>query len=92
MTKQDLIEKIAKDTKLTKKEVEKVVNAMLETITACLSKAKPEPVILTGFGSFVVAKRKERKGRNPKTGEPLTIPAKKVPRFRPGKSLKAAVK
>jgi DNA-binding protein HU-beta len=88
MTKQDFIEAIAKKTKLSKNEVSEVVNTGIDVITQNISKG----VILTGFGTFSVSKRKARTGRNPKTGAALKIPAMKVPRFKAGKSLKQAVK
>jgi len=92
MTKQELVERVARQTKLPKKEVAEVINTTLEVITGALSKSRPEPVVLTGFGTFMVKKRKARTGRNPQTGETIKIPATKVPRFKPGKALREAVK
>jgi len=93
MTKQDLVEEVAKKTKLPKSEVSTVVNAVVDTITEVLSKKGGDnSVVLTGFGTFTVSKRKARTGRNPKTGETIKIAAKRVPRFKAGKSLKDAVK
>ena len=88
MTKQEFIEKIAKQTKLSKTEVAEVVNTGIEVVTSNIGKG----VVLTGFGTFSVSKRKAREGRNPKTGESIKIPAMKVPKFKAGKSLKDAVR
>lgn len=90
MTKQDLIEVLAKKTKCSKAQASQCLNVFLEEITKALSKG--EDVVLTGFGTFTVVKRKARVGRNPRTGEEIKIPATKVPKFRPGKALKAKVK
>jgi len=90
MTKQELIEAVAKKVGTSKAQVGEVLNALLEEIKKTLSKGKE--VTLTGFGTFKVVKRKARTGRNPKTGEEIKIPAQKVPRFKPGKALKEAVK
>lgn len=91
MNKQELIramaEKMPEGTTL--KTVEAAVNAFTEVVTETL--ANEGEVALTGFGSFKVSHRSERQGRNPKTGEPITIAAAKVPTFRPGKGLKDAV-
>ncbi|MCX7817194.1 MAG: HU family DNA-binding protein [Syntrophales bacterium] len=72
-----------------KKVAEAAVNCILDTITEALKKG--ESVTLVGFGTFKVAKRAARTGRNPQTGKPLKIKAKKVPKFVPGKNLKEAV-
>ncbi|HOA47617.1 MAG TPA: HU family DNA-binding protein [Candidatus Pacearchaeota archaeon] len=88
MKKQEFIEEVAKKTKLPKSEVAEVVNTGIEVVTKNISKG----VVLTGFGTFSVSKRKARNGRNPKTGETIKIPATKVPRFKAGKALKQAVK
>ncbi|HDD64615.1 MAG TPA: HU family DNA-binding protein [Firmicutes bacterium] len=89
MNKADLIEAVA-EVVGTKKEAAAAVDAMLDAIKKSLKKG--EPVTLVGFGTFKVAKRKARKGRNPQTGEEIKIPAKKVPVFKPGSELKKAVK
>lgn len=89
MTKADLIEKVAKDTKLTKKDSEKALNAVIGAISGAL--AKGDKVSLVGFGSFEVRKREARKGRNPQTGAEIKISARKVPVFRAGKALKDSV-
>ena|SRR5215831_4402753 len=85
MTKQQLIEKVAAKTELGKGEVEVAVDAVLELIAEALQ--SNERVDLRGFGSFVVKDRKERQGRNPRTGETLTIAAKRDASFKPGKEL-----
>jgi Bacterial nucleoid DNA-binding protein len=89
MTKADLIDKVAKDTKLTKKDSEQAIDAIVKAISGAL--AKGDKVTLVGFGSFDVRKRAARKGRNPQTGKEINIPAKKVPAFKAGKDLKEAV-
>ena len=90
MTKIDLVEALAKKTKCSKKCANDCLNVILAEITSYLSKGKN--VTLTGFGTFMVAHRKARTGRNPQTGETIKIAAKKVPRFKAGKQLKKAVK
>lgn len=90
MDKKQIIEAIAKKAGLSKKDATNAVVGLLDLIKSELSKGRQ--VSFIGFGSFIVAKRKAREGRNPKTGETIKIPAGKVPRFRPGKSLKDAVK
>ncbi|HGJ5865796.1 HU family DNA-binding protein [Arsenophonus nasoniae] len=89
MNKTELINQIADKTSLTKKDSEKVLNALIETVTETL-KAGDE-VQLVGFGSFQVKQRAAREGRNPKTGEALKIAASNVPSFKAGKTLKEAV-
>jgi len=88
MTKQDVVEAIAKKTKLPKSEVTEVLNTALDVITKNIKKG----VVLTGFGTFKVSKRKARTGRNPQTGATIKIPAMSVPRFKAGRTLKDAVK
>ena len=89
MTKADLIDKVADKTKLTKKDSDKVIDAVVKAITSSL--AKGDKVTLVGFGSFEVRKRAARKGRNPQPGKEISLPARKVPTFRAGKALKDAV-
>ena len=89
MNKGELINEVAKVVS-TKKEAKAAVNCVLSTITKVLK--KKQRVTLIGFGTFKVDKRKARKGRNPRTGEPIKIKAKKVPKFVPGKGLKDAIK
>lgn len=90
MTKAELIDAVAKKAGLTKKESAQAVDAIVESIAEALKKG--DKVTLVGFGTFSVTKRKPRKGRNPKTGEEIKIPATKSPKFTPGKALKEAVK
>lgn len=89
LTKEVLIGRIAEDTQLSKKDVTSVVNALLDNVTSLLSHG--EELRLTGFGTFHVRHRKESTARNPKTGEPIHVPACYVPVFRPGKTLKDSV-
>mgnify|MGYP001462351496 CR=1 FL=1 len=89
MNKTELIAKVAEATDMTKKEATQSVEAILSVITEALRSG--DKVQLIGFGNFEVRDRAARKGRNPQTGEEIEIPASKVPAFRPGKQLKAAV-
>lgn len=89
MNKNELIAEVADKTELSKKDAEAAVNAAIEAITASL--AREEKVQLVGFGSFEIKARAERMGRNPKTLEPVKIPASKAPVFKAGKALKDAV-
>lgn len=89
MNKAELINRVAEKTGLTKKDTEKAVNALVETIEQAL--ANGEKVSLVGFGTFEVRSRKARTGRNPQTGATIEIPASRVPAFRPGKALKERV-
>lgn len=89
MNKSELIDAIAESAGLTKAQSGKALDAAVEAITNAL-KAGDE-VTLVGFGSFYVADREERTGRNPRTGETIKIAAAKQPKFRAGKSLKDAV-
>jgi DNA-binding protein HU-beta len=90
MTKEELIEKVASGAGLSKADAARAISATIGSITSALKKG--QSVTLVGFGTFKVSKRKARKGRNPRTGEVITIKAAKVPRFSAGKSLKDAVK
>ena len=89
MNKADLVAEVAKVVG-SKRMADKAVSCVLDTITKALKKG--QGLTLVGFGSFGVAKRKARLGRNPQTGKEIKIPAKKVPKFSPGKALKSAVK
>jgi len=89
MNKGDLINEVSKVVK-TKKDAQAVVDCILSSITKALGKG--DAVSLIGFGTFKVAERKARKGRNPQTGEEIDIAAIKVPKFVAGKALKEAVK
>lgn len=88
MNKADLIDEVAKVVN-SKKEAKEAVECVLSTITGTLK--KQEAVTLIGFGTFKVDDRKARTGRNPRTGEPIEIKAKKVPKFVAGKALKDAI-
>lgn len=90
MTKAELIDKIASNASLTKTDAGKALDATLDSVKAALKKG--QKVTLVGFGTFSVSKRKARKGRNPRTGAEIKIPATKVPKFTSGKTLKDAVK
>ena len=89
MTKAEIVEKVAGEIKISKAAASKA----LSTITDCIAQAmkKDDRVTLVGFGTFSVAKRKARKGRNPRTGEAIKIAATKVPKFSAGSALKAFV-
>lgn len=89
MTKEALIEAVAKVCD-SKAQAARAVDAMIDAISQALAAGKK--VTLTGFGTFMVSQRAARTGRNPKTGETISIPAMKVPRFKAGKALKDAVK
>ena len=86
MTKAELIAEVAKKSEATKAETERALNAFIDVAKRTLK--KEGKLTLAGFGTFAVAKRKARKGRNPQTGEAIKIKAKKVVRFRAGKALK----
>jgi integration host factor subunit beta len=89
MTKADLVEKIAVQVELSKKDSEIVVNTVFRSIIDAL--ASGDKVELRGFGSFRTRDRRARIGRNPKTGDRVEVPEKKVPFFKPGKNLKKLV-
>ncbi len=89
MNKAELISKVAEKTQLTKKDSEKAVSAVLETIGAALGRG--DKVQLVGFGTFEIRERAARKGRNPQTGEEINIAAARVPVFKAGKTLRDAV-
>lgn len=90
MTKKDLIELVAKKANLTNKAAKDAVGAMLNGVRDSLKRG--EKVVITGFGTFSIRQREARPGRNPKTGERITIEARKAPGFTPGKTLKKAVR
>jgi DNA-binding protein HU-beta len=89
MNKQELIGSVADNTGLTKGDASKAVEAVFDTIGGALKKG--DEVRLVGFGTFSVSKRKASTGRNPRTGEPMTIKASTQPKFKAGKGLKDAV-
>lgn len=90
MNKGDLVGRIAKDASITKGQAEAAFNSLIGGVTAALKKG--QKVTIVGFGTFSVAKRKARTGRNPQTGAPIKIAARKVPKFAAGSDLKKAVK
>ncbi len=89
MNKAELVEEVSGEVGLSKRETQKVIDAIIETIGDTLGSG--EKVTLVGFGTFGVRQRKARRGRNPQTGATIQIPAKKVPKFVPGKTLKEKV-
>jgi DNA-binding protein HU-beta len=89
MNKAAIIEQMARETKLPKTACKNCLESFIKTIEASLKKNKS--VVLTGFGTFTVIKRKERTGINPATGAKMKIPARKVPKFKAGKKLKDLV-
>ena len=89
MNKRELIDEVSGKVGITKKGAGNVIDAIVETITNALNKG--EKVTLVGFGTFQVMERKARRGVNPQTRKSIQIPTKKVPKFRPGKSLREAV-
>ena len=90
MNKSELINAVAEKAALSKKDSESAVNAALDAITAAL--AEGDEIRLVGFGTFEVKERAARPGVNPRTKEPITIPASKSPVFKAGKPLKDAIK
>ncbi|MEG0804081.1 MAG: HU family DNA-binding protein [Pygmaiobacter sp.] len=89
MTKADLVAAVATEAQLTKKDADKAVSAVLDTITAALKDG--DKVALVGFGTFETRERPARTGRNPRTKEAIEIPATTAPAFKAGKALKDAV-
>ena len=89
MNKSELIDSIADSAGLTKTDVSRALDAFIGSVTEALSNG--DSVALVGFGTFSVKDRAERKGRNPQTGEEITIKAARIPSFKAGKSLKDAV-
>ena len=89
MNKTELIAAIADQANLSKKDAEKAVKALVDTVTEEM--VKGEKVQLVGFGTFEVSERAAREGRNPRSGETVTIAASKSPKFKAGKALKDAV-
>lgn len=90
MNKAGLVEQVANQTGLTRKASREAIDAIISAITDSL--VREEKVTLVGFGTFQVMERKARKGRNPQTGQTIQIPAKKVPKFKPGQGLREKVK
>ena len=89
MTKAELVEEVSRVSDLTKKHSEVIVDTVFESIIDALKRG--EKIELRGFGSFRLRSRKSRTGRNPKTGEKVEVPSKKIPYFKPGKELKELI-
>ena len=89
MNKSELVDQISEKSDLTKKDSEKALNAFIEAVTEAV--AKDDKVQLIGFGTFERRRREERADRDPRTGEPITIPASNSPAFKAGKAFKDAV-
>ncbi len=89
MTKAELVDDVARNSDLSKKDAEVIVQTVLDSIVESLKSG--EKVELRGFGSFRLRERASRQGRNPKTGEKVHVPAKRVPYFKPGKELKELI-
>lgn len=89
MNKGELVEAIAKEADISKAQAQAALDAFVKQVQRALKKG--QKVTLVGFGTFSTSKRSARTGRNPQTGKPIKIPAKKVAKFSPGKSLKSAI-
>lgn len=89
MTKAELVDEVARVVGLTKKQAETIVNIVFDSIVESLRAG--QKIELRGFGSFRLRSRKSRTGRNPKTGEKVEVPSKKIPYFKPGKELKELI-
>ena len=86
MTKADLVDEVSRATDLSRKDSEVIVEALFDSVVKALKNS--DKLEVRGFGSFRIRKRKSRQGRNPKTGEKVDVPEKKVPYFKPSKELK----
>ena len=86
MTKADLVDEVSAATELSRKDSEVIVEALFDSVVKALKNS--DKLEVRGFGSFRIRKRKARQGRNPKTGEKVDVPEKKVPYFKPSKELK----
>ncbi len=86
MTKADLVDEVSRATELSRKDSEVIVEALFDSVVRALKNS--DKLEVRGFGSFRIRKRKARQGRNPKTGEKVDVPEKKVPYFKPSKELK----
>lgn len=89
MTKAELVDEVSRAIQVTKKQAESIVNVVFDSIVESLRSG--EKIELRGFGSFRLRSRKSRTGRNPKTGEKVEVPSKKIPYFKPGKELKELI-
>lgn len=90
MTRADLVASMAAASGWTKASTDQALRALLASIRSSLKRG--QPVTLVGFGTFAVTRRKPRKGKNPRTGEPMNVVGGKAPRFRPSRELKRAVR
>ncbi len=90
MTKSDLIDKVAVEAKIPRAAAERALNSFTASITEVLKKG--DKMTLPGFGTFLVSNRSARKGRNPRTGQEIDIPAVRIPKFKAGKGLKDAIR
>ena len=90
MTKAELVAQMAETTGIARSTAEKALNGFISTVSQAL--AENQKVTLVGFGTFDIAARAQREGRNPRTGQPITIPSSKAVRFKAGNRLKDAVK
>jgi len=90
MNKAELISRIARDARISKVQASRAIRTITQEITGTLKKG--QRLTLVGFGTFATSRRKARTGRNPQTGKPLKIAARRVPRFVPGRALKQAVR
>ena len=86
MTKADLVEEVVRVARVSKKHAEIIVNTVFASIVSALR--REDKIELRGFGSFRVRRRRSRQGRNPKTGDRVDVPEKRIPYFKPGKELK----
>ncbi|MGE0453801.1 MAG: HU family DNA-binding protein [Vicinamibacteria bacterium] len=89
MTKAELVEQVSRASELTRKHSEVIVDAVFTSIVDALTRG--DKIELRGFGSFRLRRRDSRRGRNPKTGAGVVVPAKRVPHFKPGKELKELI-
>jgi len=90
MTKADLVAKIANDNGITKAQADMAIDSFVSAISAALSEG--DKITLVGFGTFSIGTRAEREGRNPRTGDKISIPATKVVKFKAGKTLSDKIK
>lgn len=90
MTKSDLIDKVAREAKIPRAAAERAVNSFTASITEVLKQG--DKITLPGFGTFLTSNRSARKGRNPRTGQEIDIPAVRIPKFKAGKGLKDSIR
>jgi len=90
MNKADFTNRVARDTRITKVQSARIIDSLLDQISRALKKG--DRASLVGFGTFTVGRRRARTGRNPQTGAPITIPARRVVKFTAGKALRSEVR